>query len=382
MNFDLPPDVERFRERLRAFIEDAYEPTLASRGHPQTNLPDQRAFARLLGSEGLLGLSWPVEYGGQALDPVYQLTLQHELEYMSLPAFSVEIGMVGQVLMRWGSHELKKEFLPRIVAGELVIALGYSEPAAGSDLASLELRATRDGDEFVLNGQKLWTSLVEHADVIWLACRTNVDAPKHAGISILMVDTDTKGIEVQPVYTMGDGRTNLVFFTDARVPASRLVGEVDRGWKYIVEALDYERLGALRFGQLARDVDELIAWSRTPERRDEPAVQRVVPEASIALESVRCHLLRGLGAISDGEVPTVDATMMKVSLSEARQAIADAVVELLGPPGLLSAPSPEAVMGGRFEFNWRSDVVATIVGGANEIQRNILARRHLKLPQG
>lgn len=372
-------DVEEFREQVRTFIEAEYDPTLVKGPFPQADTPRWSGFVRRLGLKGWLGISWPEEYGGLGLDSIYQMVLREELEYMGMPTLSKEL-IVGKTLLRHGGEDVKATFLPRLLRGELTVALGYSEPEAGSDLASLRLRADPDGEEFVLNGQKMWTSGAHFADVIWLACRTEVDAPKHEGISIFLVDNRSPGIEVAPIWTMGGERTNMVFFTDVRVPASRLIGELNRGWSYIVEGLEDERLGGFPFGGLQRDLDEFVAWARHSAWAD-PGVRRSVADAAVAVEATRAHRLRALEAISRGEVPSaVDASMMKVALTERRQWMADCVIDALGPAGLLDEQASDAPMDGRFELNWRCEVVSTIAGGANEVQRNIIARSHLGLP--
>ncbi|MEW6472841.1 MAG: acyl-CoA dehydrogenase family protein [Actinomycetota bacterium] len=381
MRFALPADVVRFREEVRRFLEVHADPVIALQGPlPQRDTPEKRAFVAKLAERGWLGLSWPVEYGGRGWDEIYQLVLQEELEYVGHPSMAIEVGMIGQTILRHGSEALKRRILPRIAAGDLDIALGYTEPDAGSDLAALQLRAERDGDEFVLNGQKMWTSAAHFAELIWLACRTNRDAPRHEGISLLLVDLDSPGIEIRPIPTMADHQANAVFFSDVRVPADRLVGEVDRGWSYMLDALDYERLGGLPFGGLQRDLDEIVVWAREGGLFDDPTARRRVARLSVAVDGARTHLLRAYDRVSRHEVPTVEASMLKVAMTELRQNIADQMVDVLGPPGLLRGADPEAPIGGRFEHNWRAEIITTIAAGANEVQRDILARRHLRLP--
>jgi alkylation response protein AidB-like acyl-CoA dehydrogenase len=292
---------------------------------------------------------------------------------------AIEVGMVGPTILRHGSEDMKRRFLPRIAAGEVDIALGYSEPDAGSDLAALRLRAERDGDEFVLNGQKMWTSAAHFAELIWLACRTNPDAPRHEGISLLLVDLDSPGIEIRPIPTMADHQANAMFFTDVRVPADRLVGEVDRGWSYILDALDYERLTGLPFGGLQRDFDEIVAWAREHGWFEDVTARRRLARMAVAVDGARTHLLAAYDRVARHEVPTIEATMLKVAMTELRQSIADEMLDCLGPAGLLRGADPDAPFEGRFEHNWRSEIITTIAAGPNEVQRDILAR-HLGLP--
>lgn len=381
MRFALDADVEAFREEVRRFLETEADPAIRGQGvFPQMDTTEKRAFVAKLAARGWLALSWPPEYGGAGRSEIYRLVLQEELEYAGMPSMSIEVGMVGQTLIRHASEAMKREFLPRIAAGEVNIALGYSEPQAGSDLAALELRAERDGEAFVLNGQKMWTSAAHFADLVWLAARTNRDAPRHRGISLFLVDLDAPGIEISPIETMGGHRTNMVFFTDVVVPAERLVGEVDQGWSYIIDALDYERLAGFPFGGLQRDLDELVDWARRTGAEGEADVRRLLAGLAVRVDGARTHLLRGYDRMIRQEVPTYEATMLKVAMTELRQHMADAVIDHLGPPGLLRCGDPEAPMDGRFEENWRLEIVTTIAAGANEIQRTILARGFLGLP--
>ncbi len=294
MNFGLDADIEAFREEIRAFLDEELDPVIANQGpFPQADTPEKAAFIKKLADRGYLGLTWPEEYGGRGLDEMYQLVFQSELEYLNMPTLSIEVGMLGQTILRNGSQQLKRELLPKIVRGELSMALGYSEPEAGSDLAALQTAAVLDGERFVVNGQKMFTSAAHFADVVWLACRTDFEVPKHKGISLLVVDMDSPGVETTPIYTMGDHQTNMVFFTDVEVPKGRLVGELNEAWKYIGEALDYERLLGLAFEGLQRDVDELLAWARTDDDRwNDPAIRRLVTRATVAIEGVRTHLTR------------------------------------------------------------------------------------------
>ncbi|MGH8195321.1 MAG: acyl-CoA dehydrogenase family protein [Woeseiaceae bacterium] len=377
------PDLDAFREEVRGFIEKHFDPVIPTQGpFPQADTPEKAAFIKKLAAQGWLGLDWPIEYGGKGLDETYQIVLQEELDYVGHPSLSIEVGMMGATLMRNGSPELKRDILPRIVSGDLSIALGYSEPEAGSDLANLQLRAVRDGDNFILNGEKMYTSGAHFAQMIWLAARTDPDVSKHQGISLFLVDTKAPGIEVSRIDTMADHQTNMVHFNDAVVPASRLVGEVDQGWRHIMEALDYERLKGFPFGGLQRDLDELIAWGREESRWDDPRVRRLIARCAVNVEGARTHSTRSFDRVLRHEVPTIEATMLKVALTETRQNNTEAIVDLLGVEGLLREDVADAPMSGRFELRWRSGIIDTIAGGANEIQRNILAERHLGLPRG
>ncbi len=377
-----PPPLDAFREEVRTFIEREMDPVIPLQGpFPQADTSEKRVFLEKVGARGWLGLTWSPEYGGRGWGAEYQNVLHQELEYAGLPTASIESAMVGPTLARHGSEELKRRFLPAIASGALSVALGYSEPEAGSDLANLSLCARRDGDDYVLDGQKMWTSAAHFAHVIWLAARTDPDAPKHRGISILVVDANSPGITVSAIETMHDHRTNVVYFEGVRVPRNRLVGEENAGWKYLLEALDLERLTAFPVGNLRRDLDELTAWVRDTPLVGDPVVMRMLAEEAIAVEASLGHLDEAIEMLVAGESPARPATMLKVAVTECRQNLANRVLDLCGPRGALSRDDPRAVLAGRFENAWRGEIVTTIAGGANEIQRDLIARRHLGLPR-
>jgi 3-oxochol-4-en-24-oyl-CoA dehydrogenase len=375
-------DLDEFKDQVRDLLTECYDPAIERQSIlPQMDTPEKERFAKRLASRGWLGLAWPQQYGGKGLNPLYQIVLQSELEYVRHPSLAFEVGLVGQTLLHHGNEALKAEFLPRIVSADLRVALGYSEPEGGSDLAALKTRAVRDGDEFVVDGQKMWTTSAHFADVIWLAVRTDPEAEKHRGISVLMVDANSPGVQITPVETMvGEThRTNMVFFDQVRVPSYRLVGAINNGWTYMMEALNYERVSGAPFGGLQRDLDELLIWLQDNPDAD-LAMWDLLAEMDIRVESTRSHLLRSMDCMANDDVPIIDATMLKIKMSETRQWMADQVIDSLGPRGLLSSESPHAPMGGHFEETWQTEIVTTIAGGANEVLRDLIARRLLHLP--
>ncbi len=367
-----------FRAEVRKFASEHRDSVIVRQGaFPQGDTPEKRAFLRELGQRGWLGLAWPHQFGGAGLDPRFQLVLQQELEYYGLPTASIEVAMVGPTLLRHGSDLLKAEFLPRITRGELNVALGYSEPNAGSDLASLSLRAERVGDDYLLNGQKMYTSAAHFADVIWLACRTGSPESGHRGISILIVDIDTPGISISELSTLGTHRTNVVYFDEVRVPLTRRVGAENEGWRYLMEALDLERLTGFPTGGFLRDADRLIEWFSADPPAEDPNLRKLIAEIGVRTVGAISHFDHALDTLAEHEVPTADATMLKVAVTEARQEHADALLTLLGPAALLRGEA--AVLDGHFEEVWRDEIITTIAGGANELQRNIIAQRVLGL---
>ena len=347
--------------------------------------PARRAFNRRLAEAGYLGMSWAREYGGQEKSGVYDYLLNEELARVGAPLIGKGVGCIGKTLIAHGSEKLKREFLPRILKAEIEFALGYSEPSAGSDLASLQLKAVRDGDDWVLNGQKMWTTSAHFADWYWVAARTDPDAPKHKGISVFLLPMDHPGLTVTEIRTMGDHRTNQVFFDNVRVSGDYLVGEANEGWTYVCEALDYERFTMFTVGPIRVKFDALLELLRITRRDGIPLAEDPVLRSRVALlaaelESASMLQRRVIAAALKGAVPTVEAAMYKLYSTELGRRIADFALDALGPEGLLRHGAPDAPAGGKWEHSYRATVVDTIGGGSSEVQKNIIARRGLGLP--
>jgi alkylation response protein AidB-like acyl-CoA dehydrogenase len=279
---------------------------------------------------------------------------------------------------------MKQEFLPRIARAEIEFAIGYSEPQAGSDAANMQLRAERVGDRWRLNGQKSWTTSAHFADWYWVGARTDPSS-KHRGITLFLIPMDHPGLTVHPVWTIGDERTNDVFFDDVEVEDRYVVGELNQGWTYICEALDLERFAMMPLGPLEKKVEALCDHVRTAVRDDtplraDPGVRRVIAAAVTELEVARVLQRRVIAAALRGGVPTVESSQYTLFMNETGQRVAAAALDLLGPAGQLRPGVAGAPQGGRFERSYRYTVVDTIGGGASEIQKNIIARRGLGLP--
>jgi len=390
----------RFSDEELAFITEVRAFIRAQRGLPGAEdvfAPDReadsmladsearRAFNRRLAEAGYLGMSWSREYGGQDRSGIYDYLLNEELASVGAPLIGKGVGCIGKTLIAHGSEKLKKEFLPRILNAEIEFALGYSEPSAGSDLASLKLKAERDGDDWILNGQKMWTTSAHFADWYWVAARTDPEAPKHRGISVFLVPMDHPGLSVHEIKTMGDHRTNQVFFDDVRVPGDYLVGELNRGWTYVCEALDYERFTLYTVGPLAvkfRALVELLKLTVVDGRAlsEDPVIRSRIAVLAGELEAAKMLQRRVIAAALKGAVPTVEAAMYKLYSTELGRRLADCALDCLGPMGLLRAAAPDAPAGGKWEHSYRATVVDTIGGGSSEVQKNVIARRGLQLP--
>jgi alkylation response protein AidB-like acyl-CoA dehydrogenase len=347
--------------------------------------PARRAFNRRLAARGYLGMSWPREYGGKALPGIYEYLLNEELSARGAPQIGKGVGCVGKTIIRHGSERLKREFLPRILNAEIEFALGYSEPSAGSDLASLNLRAVRDGEDWVLNGQKTFTTSAHFADWYWVAARTDPSLPKHKGISLFLVPMDHPGLTVHAIETVGGHRTNQVFFDDVRVYQDYLVGEENRGWVYICEALDYERFTLYTISPLLNKFAALVGAIKAARRDAKPLaagdkVRRRLGHLAGEVELAKMLQRRVVAAAAKGGVPAIEAAMFKLYSTELGQRLADTAMELLGPMSLLSHGADGAPDDGRWEHSYRATLVDTIGGGSSEVQKNIIARRGLGLP--
>ncbi len=389
MDYGWSEEHEAFRQELRAFIQKHRTPELvaelAAGDEGDGRGPEARKFRQALNEAGYSTMSWPKEYGGQGKGGFYSFILSEELGYFGLPYDSMSINSVGATIMAFGNEDQKKEWLPKIQTGEMTFALGYTEPNAGTDLASLQTRAVRDGDEWVINGQKIYTSTAHISTHVWLAARTNPEAPKHRGISMFVVPITSPGITVRPLWTMGDHRTNETFWEDVRVPATALVGEEDRGWYMAANALDLERVVLSPAGPIRKLFDDLIEYinSERPDLKDDPVARASIAQARMDVEMARALATNNATIIANGMVPTMEASMAKVFTTEATYRLTSLAMDLFGGFGALQKGSGQyAVLNGRFESRYRGTPVGRFGGGTNDIQRRIVATRGLGLPRG
>jgi alkylation response protein AidB-like acyl-CoA dehydrogenase len=386
LEFEWEREYVEFRDELRAFIQEWRTPELLAE-YAATYGGGGELIGRFhdaINEHGWMRMCWSEEYGGQSKSMLYQYIFVEEMEYWGMPYGNLTFTSIAPSILAFGSEEQKQEFLPRIFRGELCFALGYSEPNAGTDLASLRTKAELDGDEWVVNGQKIWTSLADVSTHIWLAVRTDPDSKKHAGISILIVPTDTPGVTIRPLHTMYGGHTTETFYDDVRVPKANVVGGVGQGWPIIMHALNHERVGLAATGSLARLYDQLVAHLREacPERLADPLVRRRLAELQLEIREHRALALRNAWIISKGGTPIAEASMAKVSGTELRTRLASAAMDLLGRYGGLSKESGElAPIEGRAEWNFRLSPIFRFGGGTNEVQRDIIAAAGLGLPR-
>ena len=390
MRIAFTPEQEALREELRAYFAELMTPGLVQEieDSGEGGGPLYQQTLRKMGADGWLGIGWPKEYGGQGRSPVEQYIFSDEVQRAGFPLPFLTLSTVGPTLMRFGSEEQKAEFLPKILRGELHCAIGYSEPNAGTDLASLTTKAVRDGDEWVSNGQKVFTSLADYADFIWLAARTDPDAPKHQGISMFMVPTTAPGYKITPIWTMGSLRTNATYYEDVRVPSSYLVGEENTGWGMIVSQLNHERVSLMSPGPFSRVFDETVRWARETKlsdgRRviDRPFVQMNLARTKAHLEVLKLMNWKQAWALTQGQLHPADASAVKVFGSEFFVEGSRWLLEVIGQAGYLKKGSPGSVLRGRIERHYRAVSILTFGGGTNEIQRDIIAAAGLQMPRG
>ena len=343
-----------------------------------------RQVVRRIGKDGWLGIGWPVEYGGQGRPATDQFVFFDETRRAGAPFPFVTVNTVGPTIMRYGTEEQKSFYLPRILAGDVNFAIGYTEPEAGTDLASLRTRAVRDGDEYVVNGAKVFTSGADNADYIWLACRTDPDAPKHEGISILCVPTDSPGFSWSPIVTVGDACTTATYYSDVRVPVENRVGPEHGGWRMITTQLNHERVGLAAWSGLTSLLcDEVGAWAATEELSDgtlvldQPWVQAELGRCRAVVEAMALLNWRMACRLAADDLAPGDSSAVKVFGVEYSIDVYRRILGIVGVAGYLSPGSPGAMLQGRLERAARGAQINTFGGGVNEVQREIVARTAL-----
>ncbi|MSQ35768.1 MAG: hypothetical protein EXR63_01310 [Dehalococcoidia bacterium] len=406
MDWNDTPEQASFRTQVRAFIDQRLPKYYKSEQHKMAVLeaPENdwqwdmvygsdeaktaaSNWSKALAENGWSAPQWPTEYGGAGLSTMEQFIFKQELAIAEAPMVGGGNGvpMLGPTLLVHGTDEQKKRFLPPTLSGEILWAQGYSEPGAGSDLASLQCRAVRDGDDYIINGQKLWTSSGHKSNWIFMLVRTDPDAPKHRGITFLMADMRTPGISVRPIISMGwQHATNETFYEDVRVPVSQVVGEVNRGWYVGMTLLDFERSSISGAVAQKRALDDLIEYTnanKTPHRME--LVRRDVADRVIETEVNNNLSLRIASMQANGMIPNYEASMGKAFTSELSQRLSRTGTKVFGLyGGLWAGTEPLAPLNARHTQVYVSSVVGTIAGGSSEIQRNIIATRGLGLPRG
>ncbi len=388
MDYGWSTELAAFRAEVKAFISEVKTPELMAEldnsMESRRVTPGLRKLRAAVDARGWVKMCWPVEFGGEGKSPWFQFILAEEFSLAGIPYGRGTASMIGPAIERFGTPAQKAKYLPGIWSGEISLALGYSEPNAGTDLASLQTAATRDGDDWVINGQKLWTSGAHVDTHVWLAARTDPDAPKHRGISMFIVPLTAPGVSVRPIWTMGGVRTNETFYEDVRIPGDALVGEPGQGWYILANALDFERVAIGDGTALVPAFSRLVSFLRDerPDRFENKVTRLRLCELELELEVMRALTLTNASIVARGDTPTMEASMAKVWTTELRYKLGSIGMDLLGREGALS-PQGEglAPLDGEMDRTYRTSPFLRFGGGTNEVQRDIVARRGLGLPR-
>jgi 3-oxocholest-4-en-26-oyl-CoA dehydrogenase alpha subunit len=388
MEIGLTEDQEALRSELREYYSNLLTPDLEAELATSAGVgPTVRRVVKQMAADGWLGIGWPPEYGGQGRSAIEQFIFFDESMRSGAPVPMLTINTVGPTIMAFGSDEQKAFFLPKILAGEIHFCIGYTEPNAGTDLAALVTKGEVDGDELVINGQKVFTSLAGDADYCWLAVRTNPDASKHKGISIVIVPMDTPGVRVVPMQLIGDHNINTTYWEDVRVPITNVVGGLNNGWSLITNQLNHERVTLCSPGIIERALGDTLEWAKQTELTDG---RRVIDQewARINIAKVRAKLefLRLINwkvawTATEGHLDVADASSIKVFGTEFYLEALRLLSEVIGPTAVLRRDSPGAVLKGRLESYSRGLIILTFGGGTNEVQRDLIAIFGLGMPR-
>ena len=390
MDFGFSPEEEAFRAEVRSFLEKELTSELKKdfkkwvwgRVPDEVFTPRVREFNLKLGAKGWLGINWPEKYGGGGSTAVQEAILLEELarHRAFIPNYDAVL-MSGPTILRYGSEQQKAEYLPRIARGEIEFALGYTEPEAGSDLASLEIRAEEKENHYLLNGQKTFNTACHYADYHWLAARTDPEAPKHRGISLFIVDMKSPGITIRAMRTMAGERTNEVFYDDVRVPKENLVGEKNKGFRYAVDALNFERVTIFLTAELTMTLNELVEYLQKTQRSKDPLLRQKLAQMTLEIEAGRLLFYRCFWMMDKGRPLLYESAMAKMFNTEAWQHAANIGMQVLGLYGQLVPDSDRVQLDGVIEEGSLATIMPTFGAGSNELMRNIIAELGLGLPR-
>ncbi len=382
------PEQEVLRNELRDYYAKLITPEIETRLAGEHGIgPLVRSLVKQMAADGWLGIGWPTEYGGQGRSQIEQFVFYDESMRANAPVPMLTINTVAPTIMAFGTPEQKQFFLPKVLAGDIHFCIGYSEPEAGTDLAALQTRAVRDGDEYVINGQKMWTSLASDADYVWLAVRTDPDAPKHKGISILIVPTSAPGFRADELHLMGDHNICATYYDDVRVPVTNLVGMENQGWNLIINQLNHERVTLCSSGIVDRLLTDLISWAASTELGDgRKVIDQEWVRINLAKIYAKLDFLRLINwkvawSATQGFLDPADSSTVKTFGTEYYMEAFRLMLDIIGPEGAVYDGSPGSVLAGRVERLIRGMIILTFGGGTNEIQRDLIAMFGLGMPR-
>jgi len=388
MKLALSPQHNALRQELRQYYQALLSPEILDDIRRNEGIgPTSRRIVRQMGDDGWLGIGWPKEYGGRGMTPIEQFIFFDESMRAGAPVPMLTVNSVAPTIMQYGTDEQKQYYLPKILKGEIHFAIGYTEPDAGTDLASLKTRAVRDGDFYVINGQKVFTSLATDADYVWLAVRTDPEAPKHKGISIIIVPTDAAGFRCTPIKNMGNTNTNQTFYDDVRVPVGNLVGKLNGGWKLITNQLNLERVTLCSSGMIGGHFEEVVRWAKETKLADG---RRVIDQEWVQVNLARIHARLDFLRLSNFKVAweaeqnqplnPAHCSAIKVFGTEFYLEACRSMLEIMGAAANVRGGSPDAIVEGRIGFFVRAIHILTFGGGTNEMQRDLIALFGLGMP--
>lgn len=388
MKLAYSPEHEALRQELREYYKQLITPEVREEvRRREAGGPILRRVVRQIGADGWLGISWPKEYGGRGMTPIEQFIFFDESMRAGAPVPMLAVNSIAPTIMEFGTDAQKQFYLPQILRGEIDFAIGYTEPEAGTDLAALKTRAVRDGDDFVINGQKVFTSRAGDCEYVWLAVRTDPEAPRHQGISILIVPTDAPGFRCVPMRNMGDSNTTQTYYDDVRVPAANLIGKLNQGWKLITNQLNHERVTLCSSGMIEGAFEDVVRWAKETRLADG---QRVIDQLWVQLSVARIHARLEFVRLMNFKVAwgaeqalplnPAHASTLKVFGTEFYNEALRLMLEILGPAGTFRPGSPEAAISGHIGFLQRGLHILTFAGGTNESQRDLIARFGLGMP--
>jgi alkylation response protein AidB-like acyl-CoA dehydrogenase len=386
MFIDLTPEQRALRLEVRDYFTQLMTPELRQQLRGKEGGDNFRNVVRQIGKDGWLAVGWPKEHGGQGYQATEQLIFFEEANIAGAPLPFVTISTVGPALMEFGTNLQKEKFLPGIASGEIHFAIGYSEPNAGSDLATLKTKATLEGDNFIVNGNKMWTSGADSADYIWLGARTDQDLPRHKGISIMILDTQSEGFSSTVIPTCSNP-TAASYYDNVKVPKDMLVGQLNGGWRLITSQLNHERLG---LGSWADKIvglyRRIYLWAKTPDEQgkratDTPWVRSALAECYAKLEAMRLINFRIAADLEQGKMDIALASITKVYGSESSIEILRKLIDIVGMNGMVREDSAAAFLMGDLEYEVRASVTLTFGGGVNEIQRELIAQFGIGMPR-
>jgi 3-oxocholest-4-en-26-oyl-CoA dehydrogenase alpha subunit len=388
MEIGYTPEQLGMQQELRAYYEKLLDPATVAELHESHAVGEApRRIWKQMCADGWAGIGWPKEYGGQGRSAIEQFIFFDESMRAGAPVPMLTLNSVGPTIMAFGTDEQKADYLPRILSGDIHFCIGYSEPGAGTDLASLKTRAVHDGESYIINGQKMWTSLSSDADYCWLACRTDPDAAKHKGISMILVPMDTPGITLSPLNLLGTHDINAVFFEDVVVPAANVVGGENHGWKLITNQLNHERVTLFASGVMDRALTEVTQYAQETKlsdgRRviDQPWVQYNLAKLQAKVEVVRLMNWQVAWEATQGVLDIGHCSALKVYGSQLNMEGYQLLMEILGPVSYLEPEAPGAVLRSRLQQGTRGSIILTFGGGVNEMQRDLISQFTLGLPR-